>query len=33
MNREFGAQEALRVVRNADYAPSNVAFDAAFGKE
>lgn len=33
MNREFGAQEALRVVRNADYAPSNVAFDAAFAKE
>jgi len=33
MNREFGAQEALRVVCNADYAPSNVAFDAAFGKE
>jgi len=33
MDREFGAQEALRVVRNADYAPSNVAFDAAFAKE
>ncbi|MCX6044223.1 MAG: sugar phosphate isomerase/epimerase [Chloroflexi bacterium] len=33
MDREFGAQEAMRVVRNADYAPSNVAFDAAFGKE
>lgn len=33
MDREFGAQEALRVVRNADYAPSNVAFDAAFAKD
>jgi sugar phosphate isomerase/epimerase len=32
MNREFGAQEALRAVRNADFAPSNVAFDAAFAK-
>ena len=33
MDREFGAQEALSVVRNADYAPSNVAFDAAFAKD
>jgi sugar phosphate isomerase/epimerase len=33
MDREFGAQEALRVVRNADFAPSSVAFDAAFAKE
>ncbi len=33
MEREFGAQEAMRVVRNADYAPSNVVFDAAFGQE
>jgi sugar phosphate isomerase/epimerase len=32
MNREFGAREALQVVRNADFAPSNVAFDAAFAK-
>ena len=30
MDREFGAQEALAVVRQADFAPSNVAFDAAF---
>jgi sugar phosphate isomerase/epimerase len=33
MNREFGAREALQVVRNADFAPSDVAFDAAFAKE
>ncbi len=33
MDREFGAQEALGVVRKADFAPSDVAFDAAFGKE
>ncbi len=33
MDREFGAQEALAVVRKADFAPSAVAFDAAFGKE
>jgi sugar phosphate isomerase/epimerase len=32
MNREFGAREALQAVRNADFAPSNVAFDAAFAK-
>ena len=33
MDREFGAQEALAVVRKADFASSAVAFDAAFGKE
>jgi sugar phosphate isomerase/epimerase len=33
MDREFGAREALEVVRKADYAPSSVAFDAAFAKE
>ena len=33
MDREFGAREALEVVRKADYAPSAVAFDAAFAKE
>ena len=33
MDREFGAQESLGVVRKADYAPSSVAFDAAFAKE
>ncbi len=32
MDREFGAQEALRVVRSNDFTPSNVAFDAAFAK-
>ena len=30
MNREFGAQESLRIVRSNDFTPSNVAFDAAF---
>lgn len=33
MNREFGAQEALAVVRKNDFTASNVAFDAAFSKE
>lgn len=33
MDREFGAAEALAVVRKADFAPSSVAFDAAFAKE
>ncbi len=33
MDREFGAQESLAVVRKADFAPSNVAFDAAFQGE
>ena len=30
MDRDWGAPEALAYVRNSDYAPSNVAFDAAF---
>jgi sugar phosphate isomerase/epimerase len=33
MDREFGARESLEFVRNADFAPSAVAFDAAFAKE
>ena len=33
MEREHGAQEALRFVRNVDFAPSRVAFDAAFDKQ
>ena len=33
MDREFGAQESLAVVRQADFAPSSVAFDAAFQDE
>ena len=33
MDREFGAQESLAVVRKADFAPSSVAFDAAFQGE
>ena len=32
MNREFGAQEALRLVRGLNFSPSDVAFDAAFSK-
>ena len=32
MDREFGAQEALAVVRANDFAASNVAFDAAFAE-
>jgi sugar phosphate isomerase/epimerase len=30
MEREFGAREAAQFVRSKDFAPSNVAFDAAF---
>lgn len=33
MDREWGAPEALRMVRNEDFAPSSVAFDAAFASE
>lgn len=33
MDREFGAPEALAVVRKADFAPSAVAFDAAFAQK
>ncbi len=33
MDREFGAQESLAVVRKADFSASNVVFDAAFQKE
>lgn len=32
MNREFGAKEALQVVRKNDFAASDVAFDAAFAE-
>jgi sugar phosphate isomerase/epimerase len=31
MNREHGAREACKFVKELDFAPSNVAFDAAFG--
>lgn len=31
MDREFGAQESLAFIREQDFAPSKVAFDAAFG--
>jgi len=33
MDREHGAREALEFVRNLDFEPSQVAFDAAFDKE
>jgi len=32
MDREFGAKEACQFVRRIDFAPSQVAFDAAFDK-
>ena len=33
MDREYGAQEALAMIRKQDFAPSGVAFDAAFSSE
>lgn len=33
MDREFGAREALEMIRGEDFTASNVAFDAAFAKE
>ena len=33
MNRDWGAPEALAMVRSQDFSPSDVAFDAAFGSE
>jgi sugar phosphate isomerase/epimerase len=33
MDREHGAAESLRFVKNIDFKPSNVAFDAAFEKK
>jgi len=33
MDREHGAREALEFVRNLDFEPSQVAFDAAFDKD
>jgi len=33
MDREWGAREALDLVRSNDFAPSAIAFDAAFGDE
>jgi sugar phosphate isomerase/epimerase len=32
MDREFGAPEALAYVRRTDFAPSAIAFDAAFAQ-
>jgi sugar phosphate isomerase/epimerase len=33
MDREYGARDALAFVRRTDFAPSGVAFDAAFARE
>ncbi len=33
MDRDFGAPEALAMIRKQDFAPSSVAFDAAFASE
>jgi len=33
MDREFGAPEALRMIKAQDFTPSTVAFDAAFASE
>jgi sugar phosphate isomerase/epimerase len=33
MEREWGAREALEFVRRTDFAPSEIAFDAAFSRE
>jgi len=33
MDREWGAPEALRMIRSMDFSPSAVAFDAAFSAE
>ncbi len=33
MDREYGAQDALAFIRNTDFTPSTVAFDAAFASE
>jgi hypothetical protein len=32
MNREHGARESCEFVKRLDFAPSNVAFDAAFDR-
>jgi sugar phosphate isomerase/epimerase len=33
MDREFGAREALEFTRRTDFAPSTIAFDAAFSRD
>ena len=33
MDRDWGAPDALAFVRRTDFAPSSVAFDAAFSRE
>ena len=32
MDREWGAREALALVRRQDFTPSSIAFDAAFSE-
>ena len=33
MDREWGAREALEMIRKQNFSPSNTAFDAAFAKK
>jgi len=33
MDRDWGAPDALAMIRNTDFAPSAVAFDAAFAAD
>jgi hypothetical protein len=33
MDRDWGAPEALKMVRSQDFTPSQVAFDAAFASK
>jgi sugar phosphate isomerase/epimerase len=33
MDRDWGAPEALKMIRKQDFTPSAVAFDAAFGSD
>jgi len=33
MDREYGAPEALAMIRRQDFRPSDVAFDAAFSSD
>jgi hypothetical protein len=33
MDREFGAREACAKIKATDFAPSQVAFDAAFARD
>ena len=33
MDRDYGAPDALAFVRRSDFAPSRIAFDAAFSRQ